>query len=151
MLYVDVISFNEIFKKDVAYDNIRNHKKNMASTSLWKTHFLKKKNKGGGGVKLTPHPSKGKRKTYGSCSHFSETKFWVKILEPWSQNLTWTFVNENYSVRSSHERCSMKKQFLKTSSVGVSFLKKPLQAWRPSALLKRDSITGVYLRILRSF
>ena len=34
MLYVDVISFNEIFKKDVAYDNIRNHKKNMASTSL---------------------------------------------------------------------------------------------------------------------
>ena len=57
MLYADVISFNEIFKKDVAYDNIRNHKKHMVSTSLnlsLKNTFFEEKKQGGGGGQIDP-------------------------------------------------------------------------------------------------
>ena len=44
-------NFNEIFRKDVTYDNVKSHKKTSASPSLWKMHFSKTTN---GGSNLSP-------------------------------------------------------------------------------------------------
>ena len=49
----DLRNFNEIFRKDGAYDNIKSHKKTGLHLSL-EDKFLEKP-KGGGGIKLD-HP-----------------------------------------------------------------------------------------------
>ena len=59
--------------------------------------------------------------------------------------------------RSSHRRCSLKKAVLKNFALfrgkylSWSLFLIMLQAMRPAPLLKRDSNTGVFLRILRNF
>ena len=35
----DLKNFNEIFRKNLTYDNIKSHTKNSVSLSLWKIHF----------------------------------------------------------------------------------------------------------------
>ena len=59
--------------------------------------------------------------------------------------------------RISHWRCSMKRAVLKNFAIFrgkhlcTSLFLKKLQAWRPATLLKRDSNTGAFLWILRTF
>ena len=46
----DLRNFNDIFRKDIAYDNIKSHKEPKKSRKI---HFWKKPQ----GVKMTPPPS----------------------------------------------------------------------------------------------
>ena len=74
--------------------------------------------------------------------------------------VTFDYLNDYFSIpqyRSSQRRCSRKKAVLKSFPVftekdlcGSLFLVK-LQAFRPAAVLKRDSNTDVFLGIFRNF
>ena len=53
----DLRNFNEIFRKDVTYDNIKSHKK-PGFHPLFRRYIFRKSTKGGAGGKLTlPQPS----------------------------------------------------------------------------------------------
>ena len=62
-----------------------------------------------------------------------------------------------YNFRSNHQRCSIKKLFLKFSQYSQekhlcwSLFLITLQAWRSATLFKRDSNKGVFMWILRNF
>ena len=43
-------NFNEIFRREMTYDNINSHKKPTVSPSLWKIHFWKNHRGGGGQI-----------------------------------------------------------------------------------------------------
>ena len=91
----------------------------------------------------------------------AETKKW--FLRNFWENLHWVmiFFTVIFSkfckkFRSSHQRCSIKKAVLKNFAIFTGkhlcrslFLIKS-QDWRPTALLKRDSSTGVFLWILQN-
>ena len=92
----------------------------------------------------------------------AKTKKW--FLRNFWENLYWemVFFTVIFSklckkLRSSHQRCSIKKDVLKTF---VIFTRKHLccspfliksEDWRPKKLIKRDSNTGAFLWILQNF
>ena len=50
----DLRNYNEMFRKDVTYDNIKSLKKKQGFTMSLKSTILEKPQGGGGGVKLNP-------------------------------------------------------------------------------------------------
>ena len=85
----------------------------------------------------------------------AKTKKW--FLRNFWENLFWEISKFCKKLRSSHQKCSIKKAVLKNFTIFTGkylywslFLIKS-QDWRPTTLLKGDSNTGVFLLILRNF